>query len=107
MTIGILKEPSSENRVALLPEIVLQLVKMNVAVKVENGAGEKSFAADKDYQAAGATISDRSDILLSSDLIISINRIGDDDLSKLKSNAAVLSVFQPLINKDYSTRLLD
>jgi len=34
MTIGILKEIEGENRVAMLPESVATLVKMNVAVLV-------------------------------------------------------------------------
>ena len=44
--IGILKESEGENRVAALPEITAQLVKMGFEVMVENGAGERAFASD-------------------------------------------------------------
>ena len=52
--IGILKEPDGENRVAALPEIASQLVKMNFEVLVESSAGEKAFASDESYTALGA-----------------------------------------------------
>src|SRR5450432_2394338 len=107
MVIGILKEPETENRVILLPEITAQLVKMNVAVKVETNAGARAFATDKDYETGGATITNRDDILASSDLVLSINRISDAETAKMKSNAALLSVFQPLFNKDFALKLLE
>lgn len=47
--IGILKEPGGENRVAALPEITGQLVKMNFDVLVEQGAGANAFASDDTY----------------------------------------------------------
>ena len=41
MTIGLLKEPSPETRVSLLPEAVASLTKKNITVLIETGAGEK------------------------------------------------------------------
>ena len=56
MTIGILKEPDFENRVALLPEVVKTLIKLKTKVLVEKGAGQKAFAGDKEYMEAGAKV---------------------------------------------------
>lgn len=67
MTVSVLKEPSVEARVSLLPEAVAALTKKGIAVNVEPGAGERAFASDADYQKAGATITTdvyNSDILL-------------------------------------------
>ena len=50
MTIGIIKEPDFENRVALLPEAVKILIKLKAKVLVENGAGLKAFAGDDEYR---------------------------------------------------------
>jgi len=72
MIIGLLKEITGENRVALLPEGVAALVKMNVTVLVENGAGESSFASDSDYEKAGARIESRARVIASSDLVLQI-----------------------------------
>jgi NAD(P) transhydrogenase subunit alpha len=43
MTIGVLKEPSDETRVSLLPEAVIALSKKGITVFIEDGAGEKAF----------------------------------------------------------------
>ena len=66
MIIGILKETGTENRVAILPGEVAVLKKMGIEVLVELHAGEKAFASDKDFQAAGAVMSDRKEIIIKS-----------------------------------------
>ena len=56
MTIGVLKEPSDETRVSLLPEAVAALSKKGISILIENGAGENAFADDESYQKVGAQI---------------------------------------------------
>ena len=56
MTIGVLREPAHESRVSLLPEAVAVLIKKNISVVVESGAGLKAFASDNDYINAGAQL---------------------------------------------------
>ena len=82
MTIGLLKEPSHETRVSLLPEAVATLTKKNINVLVESGAGEKAFSRDDDYKNAGATIASRNEVLQSADLILSIHALTDADSTK-------------------------
>ena len=56
-TIAILKEPSHENRVCLLPDAVKRIVStMDTAVWVEAAAGLKAGFSNADYEAAGAKI---------------------------------------------------
>lgn len=107
MIIGILKEPQTDNRVAVLPEVAGQLVKMNCEVKVEDGAGISSFARNNDYETAGAKIANRNDILSQSDLVIGINAISTEELGKIKSGAVALAVFQPLFNKQTVLKCVD
>lgn len=95
MTIGLLKEPSHETRVSLLPEAVAALVKKNLQVLVEPGAGEKSFASDHDYEAAGAKFANRKDIITSSEIILTIHKISLDDVALMKSKVAI-GVYLPL-----------
>jgi len=106
MTISILKEPSDEKRVACLPEIAGQLVKMNFQVAVESGAGASSFSSDETYTALGAKIVSR-DEALNADLILAINRPADNEVSKIKSGAALLCVYQPLINKEVVLKFVE
>ncbi len=99
MTIGILKETGDENRVALLPETVKQLKGLQVArILVETGAGLNAFASDEDYQTAGAEIAGKSEVCQQSDVLIRINPFTSDELSSIKSDAVLLSVFQALGN---------
>ena len=107
MIIGILKEPTEEKRVVTLPEIAGQLVKMTFEVHVETGAGNSAFAADADYQQAGAKTTVRDEILSKADLILAINRPSDAELGKMKPGAILLAVFQPLFNKELVALLIE
>ena len=97
MIIGVLKEPSPETRVSLLPEHIAILKKWNVEVCVENNAGITAFANDEKYAEAGATIKSRNEVLQSSDVILSINAPGTSDISHLTSNI-LLGIYQTLYN---------
>ena len=97
MIIGVLKEPSPETRVSLLPEHVAILKKWNVNVYVENNAGATAFANDEKYTEAGATIKSRSEVLQSSDFILSINSLQQSEITNLKSKI-ILGVYHPLFN---------
>ncbi len=114
MTIGLLKEPAQETRVSLLPEAVATLIKKNIKVLLEAGAGEQSFSRDEDYEKAGAQVASKNEVLLSSDLLLSINP--PDSVEGLKPAAVLLGIYQPLYNqplmevwaqKGYTTFSLD
>ena len=79
MTIGVLKEPSDETRVSLLPEAVSVLSKKGISMLIENGAGENAFADDESYQKAGAQIKTRAEVIQSSEIILSIQSPGKND----------------------------
>jgi NAD(P) transhydrogenase subunit alpha len=96
MIIGVLKEPSPETRVSLLPEHISILKKWNVDTVVENDAGLSAFAPDEKYAEAGAQLASRDKVLQSADLVLSINNFVATDINALKQNAVILGVYQPL-----------
>ncbi|MCX6307144.1 MAG: Re/Si-specific NAD(P)(+) transhydrogenase subunit alpha [Bacteroidetes bacterium] len=98
MIIGILKEESPENRVALLPESVATLTKMLVTVLVEKDAGLRAFAADADYEAAGAKIASRAELIAQSDMLIKVNPPSDDELAQIREKTVFLAVLNPFFN---------
>jgi len=104
MTIGVLKEPSPETRVSLLPEHLATLKKWNVNVCIESNAGVNAFANDDKYAEAGATIKSRTEILQSSDVILSINTPDQSEIASLQparpagGSKILLGVYQPLFN---------
>jgi len=98
MVIGILKEPGAEKRVAMLPGEVAVLKKMKVEIIVENGAGEKAFVSNNEYLLAGASISDRKDILSKSSLLLSVNPLLEENLDFFREGHILCSIVSPAEN---------
>lgn len=101
MIIGILKDTLAENRVAVLPGEVTVLKKMGIEVLVEISAGDRAFAYDKDYLAAGAVIAERKEVISKSAMLLSVNPPLDDDVSSFKEGQIVCSVLNPVENRDW------
>lgn len=98
MTIGLLKEPDFENRVALLPESVKTLVGLKTQLLVEKGAGESAFTTDDQYISAGASTAKRTDVL-KAEVIVGINPPSEKEIKSLKPEQVLVCVFNPLGNK--------
>lgn len=94
MTIGVLKEPSEETRVSLLPEAAGQLVKKGLRLLVEQGAGASAFAADEDYEKAGAAIAPADAVREQADILLSINHPGN-----IPGQKVLIGIYQPLFNR--------
>ncbi|GJM30696.1 MAG: NAD(P) transhydrogenase subunit alpha [Cyclobacteriaceae bacterium] len=109
MQIGILSEPTDQ-RVALVPEVIKQLIGGNNQVLVESGAGDQSYISDQDYIESGAKVTNSTEIFGSSELIISINKLPLESYDQLQDGTAVISSFQPfndvIISKELSIRNL-
>jgi NAD(P) transhydrogenase subunit alpha len=97
MTIGLLKEPGHETRVSLLAEAVSTLTKKTITVLVENGAGDKAFCSNMDYEQAGAQIKEKKDVLQASDIILSIHQPLQSAMAETQSKI-LIGVYQPLYN---------
>lgn len=102
MTIGVLRECDAENRVVLLPEHVPSLVKKNLSVLVEKDAGKASYAGNREYTEAGATVQTRADILKEADILLSINPPEED---KIPTGKVLVSILGPLTNKEMVQKL--
>lgn len=98
MTIGILKETPGENRVAMLPESIAAMVKMNVSMLVENGAGLTAFASDKEYQEAGAQIGTKAEVITGADLLIKIQPPTSEEIALMKEGQVIMAVLNPYFN---------
>lgn len=107
MIIGILKEEGTENRVALLPESVLTLTKMTVTVYVEHDAGLRAFASNADYEAAGAKIASKEEVISHAEMIIKINPPSAAEISQMKAKTVFLAVLNPFFNKELINTLAE
>lgn len=95
MIVGILKEPSQETRVSLLPEAVAQLTKKGITVLVESDAGIKASASNADYQNGGAKISSAQEIVSSADIILCIHQPS----IAVGGSKILIGGYQPLYNQ--------
>ncbi|WP_430973509.1 NAD(P) transhydrogenase subunit alpha [Sunxiuqinia rutila] len=100
MLIGLLKEGDSENRVALLPEMVSALSQRKVTVYIETGAGESALASDAAYKDAGATIASREEVLAKTDFLIGIHPPDKSLIESFRKEQIWLSQYNPLWNTD-------
>lgn len=105
MTIGILKEITDENRVAMLPESVSTLVKMNVSMLVEAGAGLSAFATDAEYEKAGAKVVKKAEVIAQSDVVIKIQPPTAEETAMLKDGQVLMSVLNPYFNMELVKQL--
>jgi NAD(P) transhydrogenase subunit alpha len=99
MTIGVLKEPSFETRVSILPETAAAIIKKGVVVCIETGAGEKSFFVDEDYSKAGVLIKSRQEVIETSDIILCMHQPAQAELASFRSKV-IIGIYQPLYHYD-------
>lgn len=104
MTIGLLREPEGEHRVALLPESVKTLTDLKTTVLVEQDAGSAAFSSNEDYTTAGAKVSSRAEAL-SADLVVGINPPNEQEVEQMNVGQTLLCIFQPLSNKPFVEKL--
>jgi H+-translocating NAD(P) transhydrogenase subunit alpha len=105
MTIGILREPQGENRVAMLPEGVALLLKMNLSVIVEKDAGLNARADNQAYISVGASVEERARVISASDLLLMINPPDNDSIRMMKEAQVIFGVFSPMTNADLIKKL--
>ena len=86
---------NGETRVAATPGTVKDLIKSGIEVFVESKAGQNSYFSDQEYKDAGANIVDSEDELLSqADVIIKVLPPSNEQVLKIKPNAAIISFCQ-------------
>lgn len=96
-----------ERRVASVPEVVQKLVKSGVSVRVETGAGVGSNYPDDAFSAAGATVVDRTTLLNSAGILLTVQPPSSGDLKKLPGGSIVVGFLSPGRNLDAAAGLRD
>jgi NAD(P) transhydrogenase subunit alpha len=92
MKLAVPKETKlKENRVALTPDVVKELVKAGFEVMIESGAGMNSFFSDEMYTAAGASITDKSKVYADADVVLKVNAPGAEDIARMKKQSVLIS----------------
>ncbi len=74
---------------------------MGIEVLVESNAGEKAFARDKDYQAAGAMISVRKEVMSKAEMLLAVNPPTEDEMKSFREGQVICSVLNPVENSKW------
>jgi NAD(P) transhydrogenase subunit alpha len=100
--VGVLKETQEhERRVALTPEVTAQLIKNELEVWVEKGAGLSSNYLDSEYEEAGGTIAaSRDDILQKAEVLLTIQTPSEKELKAMKKGAILICFLWALQHPD-------
>jgi H+-translocating NAD(P) transhydrogenase subunit alpha len=97
-----------ETRVAVTPETVEKLVKSQLRVTMEAGAGAASFFTDDLYAKAGATLAaDAKEAWASADLVLKVAPLSPTEAERLKNGATVIGFCAPHRNLETVRKLAD
>ncbi len=106
MKIGVPKESAAgERRVALVPDTTKRLVGEGVEVLVEAGAGERAWFPDDAYREAGARIASLEEVYAEADVVVRVQRPGDEEVERLRSETVLVGLLQPLVSPELAQAL--
>ena len=107
MIIGTIKESKQgENRVAISPDVVKNLVKAGFKCVIETGSGTLSNFSDDNYQQAGAEIlNSNADVCQKSDVLLKVNAPNQDEINLLKEGSTLISFVYHLTNPELIEKL--
>jgi NAD(P) transhydrogenase subunit alpha len=101
MKIAVVRETApGETRVAATPETVKKFSGLGAEVAVESGAGDAASISDGDFEAAGATVAPRENLLADADIILAINGPDAGTLRGAKSAALLVGALDPLRRRE-------
>src|SRR5687768_10100771 len=100
MKIAVLKETGEETRCAAIPETVKKLVALGAEVAVERGAGGQASIADSDFEAAGATIGTRDDVLKGAGVVFAVQGPDPDSLRQLEKGTLLVGALDPMRRRE-------
>ncbi len=109
LTVGVPTEvKNNENRVAITPDGVRELVQHGVPVLVQAGAGEQSSIADGDYQRAGArVVPDAGAVFDEADLLCKVKEPQPGELAMLRRGQVLFTYLHLAAYPDVGRSLLD
>jgi len=108
MRVGsILENQDLEKRIAITPEIIKKYISLGFEICLSKNYGLHLGINDKEYSNLGAKIfNDENEILTSSDIILQLGIMSDDNNSLIKRDQNLIGVFNPYENKDKIDNLL-
>jgi NAD(P) transhydrogenase subunit alpha len=95
MKIAVIKEAAGETRVAAIPETVKKFIALGAEVAVEKGAGELASIADAEFEAAGAKVATRKDVLKGAQIVLAVDGPDPASLAGADKGALLVGALDP------------
>jgi len=95
MKIAVLKEGAGETRCAAIPETVKKFVALGAEVAVEHGAGDGASIPDSEFEAAGAKLGDRTEVLKGAGVILCVTGPDAKDVAGAAPGALLVGALDP------------
>ena len=100
MIIGSISENKNiEKRVAITPDIIKKYKSLGLEVHLSKGYAVHLGINDKEYEQEGAKIFTTDEVISSSNAILQMNILDDDNLNKLEKNQILIGVLNPYLNE--------
>jgi len=93
-----------ERRVALIPEVVRKLAKLDIEVLVEAGAGVNAHYPDAEYDAA-RIVTDTTAMYSEADVVLTVQPPSAEAIDKLREGTLVIGLLLPFQRLEHITRL--
>jgi NAD(P) transhydrogenase subunit alpha len=101
MKIAVLTETADgERRVAATPETAKKFIALGATVAVEAGAGSSASIADADYEAVGATVGVRAEVLAGTDAVLGVQGPDAGALQGLNPGALIVAALDPFRRRE-------
>lgn len=98
MRIGVPKEPGTERRVAITPQVALRLVEQRHQVSLETGAGTQAAFSDAAYVAEGVDVVD--DPFQGADVVVVVGPPTVDQVARVPEGGTLIGFLDPFTAAD-------
>jgi NAD(P) transhydrogenase subunit alpha len=99
--LAVLREAAEgEKRVAAIPETVRKFIALGASVAVEAGAGLSASVSDQEYEAAGASVGARAEVLNGADAVLAVQGPDPASLQGAAPGALVVAALDPFRQRE-------
>ena len=101
MKIAVLRETAEgETRCSAIPETVKKFAALGAEVAVERGAGERASISDVEFEAAGAKLGSRIEVLKGAGIILCVQGPEADTLKDAEKGSLLVGSLEPMRRRD-------
>ncbi|PAV27121.1 NAD(P)(+) transhydrogenase (Re/Si-specific) subunit alpha [Tamilnaduibacter salinus] len=109
MLIGIPRETTpGENRVAIIPSGIPELLEAGFEVIIESGAGTAAHFADDEYRNNGAIIADdAASLYRQASVVLKVRTPSEDEAAQMRPDTTLITIMDPWFHQDRVRQLAE